>query len=42
MGASQYKAANFTAEQQEKLNQGKPVYICDGINITMNPITKKL
>lgn len=42
MGASQYKAANLTPEQQEKLDQGKPVLICDGIKITKNSKTGKL
>lgn len=42
MGASQYKEANLTAEQKEKLEQGKPIFVCNGIKITKNPKTGKL
>ena len=45
MGAKQmgqFREADLTAEQKLKLQQGKPIHICDGIKITKNPKTGKL
>ena len=42
MGANQFKDAKLTPEQKQRLDQGKPVLICDGIKITKNPKTGKL
>ncbi len=44
MGQNQYhqfKEGNLTQEQKNKLQQGKPILICDGIKITKNPKTGK-
>ncbi len=38
----QFREADLTPEQRMKLDQGKPIQICEGIKITKNPKTGKL
>jgi hypothetical protein len=36
------KPLQFNEDQKAKLNEGKPVFLCDGIKITKNAKTGKL
>lgn len=42
MGQNQFKNPILSDNQKKKLDEGKPVFLYDGIKITKNPKTGKL